>query len=126
MKTLTKLSVALCFSTGFVLTSFQAVAQDSSAHSMHQHKTPMAQAPVAQAPVAEVITSGVVKGVVPSTKQLKIRHQPIPEWSMGAMQMKFFLAPYLQISDFHEGQKIKFRLHQKNMMKYTILEVLDE
>ena len=121
MKTLTKLSVALCFSTGFVLTSFQAVAQDSSAHSMHQHKTP-----TAQAPVAEVITSGVVKGVVPSTKQLKIRHQPIPEWSMGAMQMKFFLAPYLQISDFHEGQKIKFRLHQKNMMKYTILEVLDE
>ncbi len=121
MKTLTKLSVVAGFSACFALTSFQAVAQDSGSHSMHHHS-----ASTTEAQVAEVITSGVVKGVLPSTNQLKIRHQPIPEWSMGAMQMKFFLAPYLEISDFQEGQQIKFRLHQKNMMKYTILEVLDQ
>jgi len=121
VKTLTKLSVAFGFSACFALTSFQAVAQDSGSHSMHQHSVS-----TTQAQVAEVITSGVVKGILPSTNQLKIRHQPIPEWSMGAMQMKFFLAPYLEITDFHEGQKIKFRLHQKNMMKYTILEILEK
>nr|WP_228050858.1 copper-binding protein [Pontibacterium sinense] len=118
---MTNLSVAVGLSACFALTSFQAVAQDSGAHSMHQHS-----AATAETQVAEVVTSGVVKGILPSTNQLKVRHQPIPEWSMGAMQMKFFLAPYLEITDFHEGQKIKFRLHQKNMMKYTILEVLEK
>ncbi|MCO4757992.1 MAG: copper-binding protein [Oceanospirillaceae bacterium] len=118
---MTKLSVVVGLSTYFALSGFQAVAQDSKPHSMHQHS-----ASATQAQVAEVITSGVVKGILPSTNQLKIRHQPIPEWSMGAMQMKFFLAPYLEITDFQEGQEIKFRLHQKNMMKYTILEILDK
>lgn len=121
MKTLTKLSVVVSFSACFALTGVQAVAQESNSHAMHQHTTS-----TAHAPVAEVTTSGVVKGIVRSTNQLKIRHQPIPEWSMGAMQMKFFLAPYLEITDFHEGQKIKFRLYQKNMMQYTILEILDK
>lgn len=121
MKALTKFSAVVGFSAFFTLTGVPAVAQDSNSHSMYHHA-----APNAKAPVSEVITSGVVKGIVPSTNQLKIRHQPIPEWSMGAMQMKFFLAPYLEISNFHEGQKIKFRLHQKNMMQYTILEVLDK
>mgnify|MGYP000144404988 CR=1 FL=1 len=72
----------------------------------------------------EVITTGVVKSVLTQTKQLKIQHQMIPEWDMKAMQMKFNLAPNLDIKDFKQGQTIKFRMEHKNMMKFTVLEVL--
>ncbi|WP_432472611.1 copper-binding protein [Amphritea sp. HPY] len=72
----------------------------------------------------EVIATGMVKGVLSNTAQLKVQHQPIAEWKMAAMQMKFNLAPGISVADFQEGQHIRFRLKQENMMKFTITEVL--
>lgn len=81
------------------------------------------QAGQANKPI-EVVTTGVVKSVLTQAKLLKIQHQKIPEWDMQAMQMKFSLAPNLNIQDFKQGQTIKFRLKHNNMMKFTVLEVL--
>jgi Cu/Ag efflux protein CusF len=72
----------------------------------------------------EVVTTGVVKSVMTETNQLKIKHQMIPEWDMKAMQMKFNLAPNLNVKDFKQGQTIRFRMKHKDMMKFTVLEVL--
>ena len=56
--------------------------------SMHQHGM-SAMNPV----VAEVVTSGVIKGVLIEPRQLKVRHQPIPEWSMGGDADEVFTRP---------------------------------
>lgn len=116
-----KRSLVTGFCVCIALAGFQAFAQDTASHAMHQHGSSKMK-PMA----AEVVTSGVVKGVLVETSQLKIRHQPIPEWSMGAMQMKFSLAPGMSTEEFSNGQQIKFRLRQENMMEFTILEVLEE
>lgn len=116
-----KRSLVAGLSVCIALAGFQAFAQDTASHAMHQHGSSKMK-PMA----AEVVTSGVVKGVLVETSQLKIRHQPIPEWSMGAMQMKFSLAPGMSTEEFSNGQQIKFRLRQVNMMEFTILEVLEE
>ncbi|MFT5706927.1 MAG: Cu/Ag efflux protein CusF [Oceanospirillaceae bacterium] len=70
------------------------------------------------------VTTGVIKSVLTQAKQLKIQHQMIPEWNMQAMQMKFNLAPTIKIENFKAGQTIKFRMQHKNMMKFTVLEIL--
>ncbi|MEH6579557.1 MAG: copper-binding protein [Amphritea sp.] len=143
MKSLVKKSVVACFSVCLSMASFHALAgdlsQDMSQHK-HQDSAAMAgdnamshdamssenQSHAMNMMASDVLISGVVKGVLSETGQLKIQHQAIPEWSMGAMQMKFTLASGLSAADFSEGQQIKFRLHQENMTKYTITEILDK
>lgn len=90
---------------------------DHSQHNMSNHSGMNMMA-------EEVIATGMVKGVLTETAQLKVQHQPIAEWKMSAMQMKFNLAPGISVADFQEGQHIRFRLKQENMMKFTITEVL--
>lgn len=100
-----------------------ALTAQAEEHSMnHKHK----QMASVQSMAEVVTTSGVVKGVLAQTNQLKVQHQRIPEWDMREMQMKFNLAPGMQASDFKEGQPIEFRLKQQNMMKFTITEVIDQ
>lgn len=71
-----------------------------------------------------VITSGSINRIVKEQKQLIVKHEAIPEWNMKTMQMKFALATGISIDDFQVGQQIRFKLQQKNMMKFTIVEVL--
>lgn len=71
-----------------------------------------------------VIVSGEVKRLLADTGQVIVQHQPIPDWNMSAMQMRFDLADGLSVADFTEGQQIRFRLQQSNMMKFTIVELL--
>lgn len=92
------------------------VAKDHSHHmAAHSDKAAMAEV---------VETQGVIKRILPEQGQLIIQHEAIPEWQMMAMQMKFGLAPELSIDNFSVGQQIRFRLHQENMMRYTVLELL--
>ncbi|WP_261841599.1 copper-binding protein [Aliamphritea ceti] len=91
-----------------------------------EHKMMHKQVASAQSMAEVVSTSGVVKGVLAETNQLKVQHQRIPEWDMRQMQMKFNLAPGLQATDFQEGQEIRFRLQQQNMMTFTITDVADQ
>jgi Cu/Ag efflux protein CusF len=151
VKSLVKKSVVAILSVCLSMASFQALAGDLSQHK-HPDSTAMADSKAmshesmsqgsmsqehqshamnhsAQAMnmmASDVLISGVVKGVLSETGQLKIQHQAIPEWSMGAMQMKFTLASGLSAADYREGQQIKFRLQQENMMKFTITEILDK
>ncbi|MDI3326337.1 copper-binding protein [Pontibacterium granulatum] len=120
-KAVMKRVLLTAFSVCIALTGIPASAEDMASHSMHQHGSPKMK-PM----TVEVVANGVVQSVMAETNQLKIRHQPIPEWSMGAMQMKFSLAPGMSTKVFRHGQQIKFRLRQENMMEFTILEVLDE
>ncbi len=71
-----------------------------------------------------VIVTGVVKRLLADTGQVIVQHQPIPDWNMSAMQMKFDLTSGLSTTDFTEGRQIRFRLQQSNMMKFTIVELL--
>lgn len=97
-------------------------ATASASGSEHSHHT---AAHTGAAALAEVVeTEGVIKRILPENGQLIIQHEAIPEWNMMAMQMKFSLAPELSIEDFSVGQQIRFRLHQQDMMRYTILELL--
>ena len=73
----------------------------------------------------EVVTEGVVQRILVDSKQIIVRHQPIPLWNMGAMQMKFNLSEGLSVPDFQPGQKIRFKLKQDKLMKFTITELLD-
>lgn len=91
-----------------------------SKHSGHQMEGKTAMQMMAK----EVITEGVVSRINGETAQLIIHHQPIPEWKMSEMQMKFGLGPGLALKDFEVGQQIRFRLQHENMMKFTITEVL--
>ncbi len=91
-----------------------------------EHKMEHKQMASAQSMAEVVTTSGVVKGVLADTNQLKVQHQRIPEWDMRQMQMKFNLAPGMQAADFKEGQAIRFHLKQQNMMKFTITDVIDQ
>lgn len=72
----------------------------------------------------EVVVDGVVKRVLAGSGQIMVKHQPIPEWNMSAMQMKFNLADGLSVTDFTEGQSIRFRLKQSSMMTFTIVKLL--
>lgn len=73
----------------------------------------------------EVVVDGVVKRVLAGSGQIMVKHQPIPEWNMSAMQMKFNLADGLSVTDFTEGQSIRFRLKQSSMMTFTIVKLLN-
>lgn len=78
-----------------------------------------------QMAVDEVVAEGVVKRIFADSKQVMVQHQPIPEWNMSAMQMKFNLADGLSVADFKEGQAIRVRLQQSNMMKFTVVKLLE-
>ncbi len=73
----------------------------------------------------EVVVEGVVKRVIAGSGQIMVKHQPIPEWNMPAMQMKFNLADGLSVADFTAGQSIRFRLKQSSMMTFTIVKLLN-
>ena len=118
------------------LISVPAFSQDMQHHSYassddSKHMTQHATAKSSDAHSAmnmvkdEVVTEGVVQRILADSNQLIVRHQPIPLWNMGAMQMKFNLAEELSVSDFQLEQKIRFRLKQDNMMKFTITELLE-
>lgn len=122
--------------TNLILISFPAFSQDMQHHSHassddSKHMTQHAAAKSSDAHSAmnmvadEVVTEGVVQRILADSNQLIVRHQPIPLWNMGAMQMKFNLAEELSVSDFQPEQKIRFRLKQNNMMKFTITELLE-
>lgn len=73
----------------------------------------------------EVVVEGVVTRVLAGSGQVMVKHQPIPEWNMPAMQMKFNLADGLSVADFTAGQSIRFRLKQSSMMTFTIVKLLN-
>jgi len=98
----------------------QEPAMAAAEHSQHKMENHAGMNMMAE----EVIATGMVKGVLTETAQLKVQHQPISEWKMAGMQMRFQLAPGISAADFKEGQHIRFRLKQENMMKFTITEVL--
>ena len=99
----------------------QSVQHNESKHGSMHHATESDSAMQ-----GEVVVEGVVKRVLAESKQLIVKHQPIPQWNMSAMQMKFDLADTLFVSDFKVDQKIRMRLKQSHMMKFTILELLPE
>ncbi|MBU2966004.1 copper-binding protein [Amphritea sp. 2_MG-2023] len=74
--------------------------------------------------VDEVVVVGVIKRILPESNQLIVQHEPIPEWTMSAMQMKFNLADGLSATDFKPGQQIRARLKQEHMMTFTITQWL--
>ncbi|MCV6611018.1 MAG: copper-binding protein [Amphritea sp.] len=107
--------------SSMMITSPASIASESVSENHSHHMA----AHTEKAAMAEIVhTQGVIKRILPEQGQLIIQHEAIPEWQMMAMQMKFGLAPELSIDDFSVGQQIRFRLHQENMMRYTILELL--
>ncbi len=72
---------------------------------------------------ATVNASGIIKAILLNTRQLKVQHDPIVEWHMGSMQMKFQLAADIDISSVKVGQQIRFTLHQQGIGKYVITEL---
>lgn len=148
-KFLVKKTLMISMAVGLSLMGSAAVAHDMSQHQSHattpvtdssemspsmsqsvsetmSHANGHAMNHTAQAMASEVVTAGVVKAVLADTRQLKVQHQAIPEWDMGAMQMKFGLAEGISPAQFSDGQQIKFRLRQEHMMTYVITEVLEK
>lgn len=65
---------------------------------------------------------GVIKGI-DHEGIIKVYHEPIEAWNMGAMQMKFRLAPSIDIHSLKVGQKIKFMTKTEGIGKYLITEI---
>ncbi|WP_417226121.1 copper-binding protein [Amphritea sp.] len=94
-------------------------AADMAQQSGHQHGNMNMNAMA-----DEVIAVGIVKRILPESNQLIVQHEPIPEWMMSAMQMKFNLADGLSATAVKPGQQIRFRLKQEHMMRFTITQWL--
>ncbi|OMH33638.1 copper-binding protein [Motiliproteus sp. MSK22-1] len=71
-----------------------------------------------------VPATGVIKEVVSSANKIKVQHEPIEAWKMGAMQMTFELAPGLDINSLEAGQKIHFMVKSPSTGKYVITEIM--
>ncbi|BBB25643.1 hypothetical protein AMJAP_1046 [Amphritea japonica ATCC BAA-1530] len=109
-----------------IATAATDMQHQSGQHSESKHATMHHAMKADSAMQGEVVVDGVVKRVLTDSKQIIVQHQPIPQWNMSAMQMKFDLADGLLVSDFKVDQEIHFRLGHKNMMKFTILELVME
>ncbi|RDE18277.1 hypothetical protein DV711_16575 [Motiliproteus coralliicola] len=81
---------------------------------MNPGKMKMSDKPV---PAVGVIKDIDHKGYV------KVYHQPIEAWNMGAMQMKFKLAPSIDVHSLKVGQEIEFMTKTEGMGKYLITEI---
>ena len=69
-----------------------------------------------------VAARGVIKAI-DHEGVLKVMHEPIEAWNMGAMQMKFKLAPSIDIHSLKVGQQIDFMTKTEGMGKYLITEI---
>ena len=131
-----KSSRLIALITNLTLISFPVFAQDMHQHShansdnskqVEQHASAKSSDTYSAMNMVadEVVTEGVVQRILADSNQVIVRHQPIPLWNMGAMQMKFNLSEGLSVPDFQPGQTIRFKLKQDNLMKFTITELLD-
>ncbi|MEH6813263.1 MAG: copper-binding protein [Motiliproteus sp.] len=71
-----------------------------------------------------VVAEGVINQIVAAENKLKISHEPIKAWNMGAMRMSFHLAPGVDISGLKEGQRIKFMLENPKIGTYLITKIM--
>ncbi|MCW8883852.1 MAG: copper-binding protein [Motiliproteus sp.] len=68
---------------------------------------------------------GVIHQIDASERVLKIQHEPIADWNMGAMRMKFHAAPGVDLSNLKEGQKIKFKTSNPKVGRYVVTEIVE-
>ncbi|MEH6649762.1 MAG: copper-binding protein [Motiliproteus sp.] len=71
----------------------------------------------------KVSAKGVIKGIDNSSRKIKVHHQPIAAWKMGAMQMTFELTSDVDMSTLKAGKEIHFMVHSPSTGKYIISEI---
>ncbi len=72
------------------------------------------------------MATGVIKEVASAERKLKIYHQPIDAWNMGAMQMTFQLAPNVDIDSIKVGMGIRFLVSNPAVGQYQIIEIVEQ
>lgn len=85
---------------------------------MHDH------AGEAQGMKQNVMAKGVIKQVDRNKRWLKVEHQPIGAWNMGAMLMRFHLDDQVDIAGLKSGMSIHFHVSNPSVGKYLITEIL--
>ncbi len=103
--------------------ALQAPAQ-AAEHGHHNHD--MKAMPSAAMEHKSVAAEGVINQIVTAENKLKVAHQPIAAWNMGAMQMTFHLAADVDISNLKEGQHIKFMLTNPKVGTYVITKIMGQ
>lgn len=100
--------------------------QDSMASSTnHQHNANHTMQPITTpSRPLQVPAMGEIKAVDRVNRKLKVMHQPIEAWNMGAMQMSFHLAPEVDITALKAGMNIHFRLQNPSIGKFIITEIM--
>ncbi len=71
-----------------------------------------------------VSATGEIKEIVTSANKIKVYHEPIKAWKMGAMQMTFELADGIDINSLKQGQKIHFMVKSPSTGKYLITKIM--
>ncbi len=93
--------------------------------SEHGHKHhDMKKIPAAAMEHKAVHAVGIVDQIVADQNKLKITHEPIKGWNMGAMRMTFHAGPKVDISQLKEGQKIKFMATNPKVGTYVVTKIM--
>ena len=117
MSTLIKLIGTSLFSAA--LLSSAPTFADSHKMDPKAHKMPMGEMNK-----EAVSAKGVVKEILADANKVKVHHQPIQAWKMGAMQMTFELGPEVDISKLKAGQTIHFMTKSPSTGKFIITRLL--
>lgn len=70
-----------------------------------------------------VWAKGVVTGVIMSKQQIKIAHEPVPEWGWKKMKMKFQVAADIDLMTVKKKQTIEFLLERGDDGKAIIIQI---
>lgn len=74
----------------------------------------------------KVSAKGVIKHIDNSSRKIKVYHQPIAAWKMGAMQMTFELTSDVNIDALEMGKEIHFMVHSPSTGKYIISKIMSK
>lgn len=74
----------------------------------------------------KVSAKGVIKHIDNSSRKIKVYHQPIAAWKMGAMQMTFELTSEVDIDALEMGKEIHFMVHSPSTGKYIISKIMSK
>lgn len=86
-----------------------ALALAACSPSAQETTAPKTEAPAA-APAVHATGVGEVVVLQPEYGAVTIRHEPIPEYNMGAMTMEFTTADPAQLNGIKVGDKVRFDL----------------
>jgi Cu/Ag efflux protein CusF len=90
-------------------------SSETMAHE-HQHKSAK--------PVDTVRATGIIKAVLLGKHQLKVLHDPIKEWDMVGMQMKFHVSTAIDIQHLKPEQRITFTLRNEGLSRFVLTELI--